>query len=147
MLVTAVGLLGMSTIDVDTPYWEIALLMMVIGAGSGIFNSPNTRAIMSSVPPEKRGVASGARTLLVNVGMVLSIAFAIAMVTSAMPADTMVKIFSGVSRGLSEGAAVPFISGLHTALLFMAGVSIIGAVFSALRGSEYDVRQAKVSGL
>src|SRR3954465_9538249 len=52
MVVTAVGLLGMSTINVDTPYWEIALLMMVIGAGSGIFNSPNTRAIMSSVPPE-----------------------------------------------------------------------------------------------
>src|SRR5215204_5662835 len=113
MVVTTAGLLGMSTIDVDTPYWEIALLMMVIGAGSGIFNSPNTRAIMSSVPPEKRGVASGARTLLVNVGMVLSIAFAIAMVTSAMPSSTMVKIFSGVSRGLSEGAAVPFISGLH----------------------------------
>lgn len=134
MMVTAAGLLGMSTIEVETPYWEIALWMAVIGAGSGIFNSPNTRAIMGSVPPEKRGVASGARTLLVNVGIVLSIAFAIAMVTSAMPADEMVGIFSGVTRRLSEGAAAPFISGLHTALLFMAGVSIVGAVFSALRG-------------
>jgi hypothetical protein len=110
--------------------------MIVVGAGSGIFNSPNTRAIMSSVPPEKRGVASGARTLVVNVGAVLSIAFAIAMVTSAMPASTMVKIFSGVSRGLSEGAAVPFIAGFHVSLLFMAGASLVGAVFSALRGSE-----------
>jgi EmrB/QacA subfamily drug resistance transporter len=147
MMVTAAGLLGMSTIQVETPYWEIALWMAVIGAGSGIFNSPNTRAIMGSVSPEKRGVASGARTLLVNVGMVLSIAFAIAMVTSAMPADKMVEIFSGVTRGLSEGTAVPFISGLHTALLFMAGVSIVGAIFSALRGSEYDARQAKTAGL
>ncbi|MCA1730127.1 MAG: MFS transporter [Actinobacteria bacterium] len=146
MMVTAAGLLGMSTVEVETPYWEIALWMAVIGAGSGIFNSPNTRAIMGSVAPEKRGVASGARTLLVNVGMVLSIAFAIAMVTSAMPADKMVEIFSGVTRGLSEGAAVPFISGLHTALLFMAGVSIVGAAFSALRGSEYDARQAKATG-
>ncbi len=146
MMVTAAGLLGMSTIEVETPYWKIALWMAVIGAGSGIFNSPNTRAIMGSVPPGKRGVASGARTLLVNVGMVLSIAFAIAMVTSAMPADKMVEIFSGVTRGLSEGTAVPFISGLHTALLFMAGVSIVGAVFSALRGSEYDTHQAKAVG-
>jgi MFS family permease len=145
MVVTAVGLLGMSTVGVDTPYWEIASWMAVIGAGSGIFNSPNTRAIMSSVLPEKRGVASGARTLLVNVGMVLSIAFAIAIVTSAMSSSMMVEIFSGLSRGLSDGAAVPFISGLHKALLFMAGVSIVGAVFSALRGSEYDARQA--SGL
>ena len=136
MLVTAAGLLGMTTVGVDTPYWEIAVWMIVVGAGSGIFNSPNTRAIMSSVPPEKRGVASGARTLVVNVGAVLSIAFAIAMVTSAMPASAMVKIFSGVSRGFSEGAAVPFIAGFHVALLFMAGASLVGAVFSALRGSE-----------
>ena len=136
MLVTAVGLLGMTTVGVNTPYWEIAAWMVVAGAGSGIFNSPNTRAIMSSVPPEKRGVASGARTLLVNVGAVLSIAFAIAMVTSAMPASTMVSIFSGVTRGLSAGAAVPFISGFHVALLLMAGASLVGAVFSALRGGE-----------
>jgi EmrB/QacA subfamily drug resistance transporter len=136
MLVTAAGLLGMTTIDVNTPYWEIALWMIVVGAGSGIFNSPNTRAIMSSVPPEKRGVASGARTLVVNVGAVLSIAFAIAMVTSAIPASTMVRIFSGVSKGLSQGAAVPFMSGFHAALLFMAGASLLGAIFSALRGSS-----------
>jgi EmrB/QacA subfamily drug resistance transporter len=147
MVVTAAGLLGMSTIDVDASYWEIALWMVVIGAGSGIFNAPNTRAIMGSVTPEKRGVASGARTLFVNIGMVLSIAFAIVMVTSAMPADKMVEIFSGMSRGLSEGAAVPFISGLHAALLFMAGVSILGAIFSALRGNEYDAHQVKAAGL
>ena len=69
MLVTAAGLIGMGTlIGVDTPYWEIALLMVVVGAGNGIFNSPNTRAIMNSVRPEQRGIASGTRTLLTNAG-------------------------------------------------------------------------------
>ena len=34
MFVTAAGLLGMTTIDVNTPYWEIALWMIVVGAGS-----------------------------------------------------------------------------------------------------------------
>ena len=147
MLVTAGGLLGMTSIGVGTPYWEIALWMVVVGAGSGIFNSPNTRAIMGSVAPEKRGVASGTRTLVVNVGAVLSIAFAIAIVTSAMPADVMVGIFSGVSRGLSASAAAPFISGLHAALLLMAGASVIGFFFSALRGSERDASAMRQSGL
>lgn len=136
MVVTAAGLLGMTTVGVNTPYWEIASWMIIAGAGSGIFNSPNTRAIMSSVPPEKRGVASGARTLFVNVGAVLSIAFAIAMVTSAMPADTMVRIFSGISQGFSEGTAAPFISGFHAALFVMVGASLVGAVFSASRGKN-----------
>jgi EmrB/QacA subfamily drug resistance transporter len=147
MLVTAGGLLGMTSIGVGTPYWKIALWMVVVGAGSGIFNSPNTRAIMGSVAPEMRGVASGTRTLVVNVGAVLSIAFAIAMVTSDMPASVMVEIFSGVSHGLSTSAAAPFISGLHAALLLMAGVSIVGFFFSALRGSERDASAMRQSGL
>lgn len=138
MIVTAAGLLGMTTIGVSTSYWEIALWMLLVGAGSGIFNSPNTRAIMGSVTPQERGVASGARTLLVNVGAVLSIAFAIATVTSVVPPSTMVQIFSGVGGGLSNGAAAPFVSGLHTAFLLMAGASLLGAVFSALRGRERD---------
>ena len=147
MLVTAAGLVGMTTIGVQTAYWEIALWMAVVGAGSGIFNSPNTRAIMGSVTPEKRGIASGTRTLVVNVGAVLSIAFAIAMVTSVMPVSAMVEIFSGVSQGLSASAAAPFISGLHAALLLMAGASIVGFFFSALRGSERDARAMQESGL
>jgi EmrB/QacA subfamily drug resistance transporter len=147
MLITAGGLLGMTSIGVGTPYWEIAFWMIVVGAGSGIFNSPNTRAIMGSVAPEKRGIASGTRTLVVNVGAVLSIAFAIAMVTSAMPAGIMVKIFSGVSHGLSASAAAPFISGLHAALLLMAVVSIVGFFFSALRGREHGARAMQESGL
>jgi EmrB/QacA subfamily drug resistance transporter len=147
MLVTAGGLLGMTTIGVTTSYWEIALWMTVVGAGSGIFNSPNTRAIMGSVVPAKRGIASGTRTLVVNVGAVLSIAFAIAVVTSAMPPSAMVEIFSGVSHGLSTSAAAPFISGLHAALFFMAAVSLIGFLFSASRGSEHDSRILRERGL
>jgi MFS family permease len=147
MLVTAGGLLGMTSIGVGTPYWKIALWMVVVGAGSGLFNSPNTRAIMGSVAPEMRGVASGTRTLVVNVGAVLSIAFAIAMVTSDMPTSVMVEVFSGVSHGLSPSAAAPFISGLHAALFLMAGVSIVGFFFSALRGSERDASAMRQSGL
>ncbi len=147
MLITAGGLFGMTSIGVQTPYWEIAFWMIVVGAGSGIFNSPNTRAIMGSVAPEKRGVASGTRTLVVNVGAVLSIAFAIAIVTSAMSVSAMVEIFSGVSQGLSASAAAPFISGLHAALLVMAVASLVGFFFSVLRGSEHDARMMQESRL
>ena len=138
MLVTAAGLIGMATlIGVYTPYWEIALLMVIVGGGSGIFNSPNTRAIMNSVRPDQRGIASGARALLANTGGVLSIALAISIITSALPVDEMFKIFSGtVSQGLSAEEAAPFISGFHTALIVGAVASLIGAVFSAARGQN-----------
>jgi EmrB/QacA subfamily drug resistance transporter len=136
MLVMAAGLIGMATlIGVSTPYWEIALLMVIVGGGSGIFNSPNTRAIMNSVRPDQRGVASGARALLANTGGVLSIALAISIITSALPVDQMFEIFSGaVAQGLSAQEAAPFISGFHTALFVGAAASLLGALFSAARG-------------
>ena len=64
MIVTAVGLAGLLTIAVDTPYWQLALWQLIIGAGSGLFNSPNTSAVMGVVPPAKRGIGAGMRAML-----------------------------------------------------------------------------------
>ncbi|MFL5855317.1 MAG: MFS transporter, partial [Solirubrobacteraceae bacterium] len=50
MLVTAAGLVLMTTLQVDTAYWETGLWMFVVGIGSGMFNSPNTAAMMGTVP-------------------------------------------------------------------------------------------------
>jgi MFS family permease len=136
LFVMTSGLIGMTTlIGVYTPYWEIALLMVIVGGGSGIFNSPNTRAIMNSVRPDQRGVASGTRALLANTGGVLSIALAISIITSALPVDEMFTIFSGTAlQGLSAEEAAPFIAGFHTALFVGAVASLVGALFSAARG-------------
>jgi hypothetical protein len=134
------GLARETTILVGTSYGEMALWIIVVGAGSSIFTLPNTRVIMGSVAQEMRGLARGTRTLVVNVSAVLSIAFARAMLTSVMPVGAMVEIFSGVSHGLSAPAAAPFITGLHVALLLMVAVSVLGFFFSALHGSEHDPR-------
>ena len=50
MLVSAVGLAGMTTLDVHTPYWQSGLWLLIVGVGSGMFNSPNTAAMMGTVP-------------------------------------------------------------------------------------------------
>ena len=70
-----------------------------------MFNSPNTAAMMGTVPAHRRGIAAGARTLLQNTGAVLSIAFVLAIVTSAIPKATLFAIFSGLAQGLSGGEA------------------------------------------
>ena len=77
-------------------------LAVLVGVGSGMFNSPNTAAMMGTVPANRRGIAAGARTLLQNTGAVLSIAFVLAIVTSAVPKSTLFAVFSGLAKGLSE---------------------------------------------
>ena len=72
-----------------------------------MFNSPNTAAMMGTVPPHRRGIAAGARTMLQNTGAVISIAFVLAIVTAAVPKDVLLAIFSGVATGLSDARARP----------------------------------------
>ncbi len=138
MLVSAAGLAAMTTLDVRTPYWQSALFLLMVGVGSGMFNSPNTAAMMGVVPANRRGIAAGARTLLQNTGAVLSIAFVLAIVTSAIPKATLFAIFSGVAKGLSPEKLDPFIANMHVALWALSGVSLIGAFVCLLRPKHLE---------
>jgi EmrB/QacA subfamily drug resistance transporter len=133
MLVSAVGLAGMTTLQVSSPYWQSALWLAFVGVGSGMFNSPNTAAMMGTVPAQRRGIAAGARTLLQNTGAVLSIAFVLAIVTSAIPKSTLFAVFSGLAKGLSAQKLAPFIHNMHTALWVLAATSLLGAFVCLLR--------------
>ncbi len=133
MLLSAVGLALMTTLEVTSPYWQAALWLLVVGVGSGMFNSPNTAAMMGAVSPQRRGVAAGARTLITNSGAVISIAFVLAVITAAVPKPVLFAIFSGVTSGLSSQQLEPFISNMHLALWILAAISLDGAAVCALR--------------
>jgi MFS family permease len=139
MFVSACGLAAMTTLQVHSPYWQSALWLLLVGVGSGMFNSPNTAAMMGAVPAKRRGVAAGARTLLQNTGAILSIAFVMAIVTSAVPKATLFAVFSGLASGLSSAALAPFISNMHTALWCLAAVSLLGTVVCLMRPSHVSV--------
>jgi MFS family permease len=133
MLVSAAGLAAMTTLQVHTPYWQSGLWLLIVGIGSGMFNSPNTAAMMGAVPAYRRGIAAGARTLVQNTGAVLSIAFVLAIVTSAVPKATLFAVFSGLARGLSEQKLAPFIANMHVALWVLAATSLLGAAVCLMR--------------
>ena len=57
MLVSAVGLAGMTMLQAHTAYVWSALWLALVGIGSGMFNSPNTAAMMGvrpGAPPRHR---------------------------------------------------------------------------------------------
>ncbi len=141
MIVTAVGLALMTTLQIDSPYWQSGLWLFVVGIGSGMFNSPNTAAMMGVVAPDRRGIAAGARVMLQNTGAVISIAFVIAILTAAVPKTVMFKIFSGLASGLSSSKLDPFIQNMHIALWVLAAVSVLGAVVSMMRPAHVQGEQ------
>jgi MFS family permease len=140
MAVTAAGLALMTTLQADSPYWQSGVLLLTVGIGSGLFNSPNTAAMMGAVPPQRRGIAAGARTMLQNTGAVVSIAFVMAIITAAVPKHVLFEIFSGLGGGLTAAQLDPFIRNMHTALLVLALTSFAGAGVSLLRPRDTSVR-------
>ncbi len=136
MILSAAGLALMTTLAVSSPYWQAAAWLFAVGIGSGLFNSPNTAAMMGAVPPQRRGVAAGARTLITNSGAVISIAFVLAVITAAVPKPILFAIFSGVASGLSSHQLSPFIANMHLALWILAAISLAGAAVCALRPVE-----------
>jgi EmrB/QacA subfamily drug resistance transporter len=133
MVVGAAGLAGMTMLQAHTAYVWSALWLTLVGIGSGMFNSPNTAAMMGVVPTHRRGIAAGARVMLQNTGAVISIAFVMAVITSAVPKDVLFKIFSGLTSGLSNAQLDPFIANMHLALWVLAGISLLGAAVSMMR--------------
>jgi EmrB/QacA subfamily drug resistance transporter len=142
MVISAIGLAGMTTLGTGSSYWLTATWLLINGLGSGMFNSPNTAAMMGSVPAHRRGIAGGTRMMLQNTGSVLSIAFVLAIVTAAVPTEVLLSIFSGVSSGLSEADLAPFIHNMHVALWVLAGTAILGAAVSLLRPTREAQAQA-----
>jgi MFS family permease len=136
MLVTAVGLALMTTLDADTAYLPSAIMLALVGIGSGMFNSPNTAAMMGAVPSHRRGVAAATRVLMQNSGAVISIAFVMAVVTNSIPQDVLFKIFSGISSGLSPQTLAPFIHNMHVALWVLAATSLLGTFVCLMRPSH-----------
>jgi MFS family permease len=143
MVVTALALAGMTTLQVGSPYWQTTLWLGLVGIGSGMFNSPNTAAMMGTVPARRRGIAAGTRMMLQNTGAVISIAFVLAVVTAAVPQPVLLAIFSGLAKGLSEAKLHLFIQNMHTALWVLAATSLLGALVSLLRPSHQPIGEGQ----
>lgn len=137
LALTGAGLLVMGLVmGRTTSYPLLAVGMGLVGAGAGIFTSPNASSIMASVRAEQRGVASGVRMLTAFIGSMFSIAFVLAIITSSLPAAVMLKIFSGITTGLSDAQVSPFINGVRGTLFILAAISLLSAPLSLLRGEE-----------
>ena len=133
MLVGALGLALMTTLGRGTSYWASGTYLFIVGVGSGMFNSPNTAAMMGTVAPHRRGIAAGARVLVQNTGAVISIAFVLAVVTSSVPKTVLFRVFSGLANHISTAQLDPFIANMHTALWCLTAISVLGAFVAAAR--------------
>jgi MFS family permease len=123
LLITAIAFSGLLFLPVDFPYPAFALLIFCNGVGSGLFASPNTSAIMSSVPARDRGAASGMRATFQNSGMSLSIGIFFSLMIAGLASTLPRTLASGLrARGVPASlaahmASLPPVSTLFSSFL------------------------------
>jgi EmrB/QacA subfamily drug resistance transporter len=100
LISSATAFLGLSTINPSSNINMIILYEVIFGFGTGLFLSPNTSSIMTSVPAGKRGVASSLRSISANIGMLLSLNVAILSMVQYIPYDAASKLIS--SKGMED---------------------------------------------
>ncbi|MGW3243911.1 MFS transporter [Streptomyces sp. NPDC001070] len=106
LLLVAAAFVGLLALPVDFPYPAFAALLLVSGIGQGMFSAPNTSAIMGSVAPGQRGVASGMRSTFQNSGTALSIGLCFSLMVSGLAGSLPHALDSGLrANGVPAGTA------------------------------------------
>ncbi len=126
MLASSAGiLLAALTVGTHAPIWLIVLELMLIGAGFGIFITPNSTAIMGSVERRQFGVASG------MIGAMRTLGMAASLTTIAL----IFSLFMG-EHEITRETLPTFLLSMKTGLVVYAMLSCLGVILSFGRGKK-----------
>ncbi len=163
ILVAAAGLFYISKIvQVDTPYWNLLIAMVILASGMAMAMSPATNSIMGSVPVRQAGVGSATNNTGRQVGGALGVAVlgslantiyvtkvnaAASAAQGILPATALDSIRSGIQAAHIVAAKIPsaaisqiivdgsnnaFVSGMKEALLIGAIIMAAAAVVTLM---------------
>jgi MFS family permease len=121
MLLTMAGFLLLAALPANFSYLPFMLILVLLGLGMGMFNSPNMAAVMNSVPAKYRGVASGMRATIQNSGMLLSMSLFFSMIIIGMASKLPPVLYAGlVAQGIPPAVASQTANLPPTGALFAA---------------------------
>jgi EmrB/QacA subfamily drug resistance transporter len=124
MGISVIGLLLLSYIEADTSHTFIVISLAILGLGFGLFSSPNTNMVMSSVQPRYYGIASATLSTMRTTGMMFSMAIA----------SLSVHIFLG-NQKINDSNIESFIHSSKVVFIVFTVLCIIG-MFSSFVGKK-----------
>jgi len=116
MAILGIGLFLLSRLGPGSPLWLVGLGLGIAGFGTGAFISPNTSTLMGSAPRSRQGVASGVLGTARNLGMVLGIGLAGAILTTRLAENIPNALYNGIGQGFLVAAAVAALGIISSAI-------------------------------
>ncbi len=134
LIVSAAGFLLLTQIGPLAAFAALVPAFVLVGAGMGLFASPNRAAMMNAVPPRRRGVAAGTGTTLVNAGVTLSLGLSVLVMSRAMTLPGLEGIFLGGPGAATSLPVGPFLSSVHLVFAASAALLVVALLPAAFRG-------------
>ena len=140
MAILTVGLFLLTSIDAETSHWDLLWRFAIVGAGIGLFNSPNQSSILGSVSRGRLGIASGMISQMRYTGQALGIAVGAAVITSRIPVHIQ-ELAGTMSQPLVERKA--FILAIHDSFYVAGAVCVVGILTSMVRSQEQTTTEGE----
>src|SRR6185436_8308118 len=133
--VIVLGQYLIASFTLNSSVFQLVLPQILIGLGWALFNSPNQSAIMSAVPRDQAGAASGMTVTTARVGGAIGIALSGAVMTYALSAGglTLSQIESPESW---SAAPRQFLHAFSFTAHFLNAFALLAVLFSLLRGGK-----------
>ncbi len=127
------GLFLLSRLEVSSSNMYIAVCLVVVGTGVGVFNTPNSSALMGSVRPDQRAVTSSILGTTRNIGMSIGVALSTALFTFHQLANV----------GLGSDGEIFIIS--YRTVIYVSIFIVVGSLLCSLFRIELTVAGGKQS--
>lgn len=128
LTLTTFGVFSMAFLKENSTHLDFMLRMVLLGAGNGLFQSPNNAIVMSSVPSNKLGIAGSINALIRNLGMVFGIAFSLTLLYNRMSFKIGYNVNSFV-----KGREDVFIYAMKFVYLTAASICTVAIIISFIR--------------
>ena len=125
------GLLSLTQLPVDFSIPDLTWRLVLLGVGQGLFMSPNSSAVLGSVPRQRIGTASGTLAQMRVNGQALGIALSAAIVAIRLP----VHLGAVVGRPTAAAQNAALAGAIHDAFFVAAVICAFGILASVVRGS------------
>ena len=135
LIISSIALFLFSTTNATTTYSLLSVYMALLGVGTGLFVAPNLRAVMSNVPTERHGIGSTLFILFLNIGLTVSLNFAVLIMSFTAPYDLITKILVAVNpQTINASEKALFLANLKNTYLAFVIVNTFALIPAAIGG-------------
>jgi MFS family permease len=144
LILSSVALFLLSTVLETTPYLILSVYMVLLGLGTGLFLAPNLRGVMGSLPMQRRGIGSALVALFLNIGLTISLNFAILFMSFTVPYNLITNIISSLNPAVITAAdKALFFTSLKNTYFMLGLVNAIAILPSVLQIGEKPQKEER----